>query len=127
MQFLFVLQLTYTFTCPTVKISIVLFYQRVFATRRFYWVANGVITACVCWFIAIFFLDIFQCHPVEYQWDKSKDGHCLNDRTSFVSNSVFNVAIDFTIFFMPMPMIWKLHRSWKDKAALMAIFAVGGL
>lgn len=85
------------------------------------------IMCCVAWFIAIFLLDIFQCSPVQRQWDRMLPGTCVNDRLSFVTNGIFNIIIDFATLLLPMPVIWKLHRSWQDRIALMGIFALGGL
>lgn len=120
-------QLTYTFTVPTVKISILLFYRRIFVTRSFQIASMVLIMCCVAWFIAIFLLDIFQCSPVQRQWDRMLPGTCVNDRLSFVTNGIFNIIIDFATLLLPMPVIWKLHRSWQDRIALMGIFALGGL
>ena len=120
-------QLTYTFAVPTVKISILLFYRRIFVTRSFQIASLVLIMCCVAWFIAIFMLDIFQCTPVQRQWDRTIEGSCVNDRLSFVSNGIFNILIDFATLLLPMPVIWKLHRSWQDRIALMGIFALGSL
>ena len=119
--------MTYTFTVPTVKISILLFYRRIFVTKSFRIASMILIWCCVAWFIAIFLLDIFQCSPVQRQWNRALPGTCINDRLSFVANGIFNIVIDFATLLLPMPVIWKLHRSWQDRIALMAIFALGGL
>ncbi len=124
---LFLAQLFYTFTLPTVKISILLFYRRIFVTRSFQIASLTLIGCCVAWFIAIFCLDIWQCTPIQRQWDRSLPGTCVNDRLSFVANGIFSIIIDFCTLLLPMPVIWKLNRAWQDRIGLMGIFALGGL
>ncbi|KAI9835242.1 MAG: hypothetical protein M1838_005354 [Thelocarpon superellum] len=125
LKILFAEEILYTLASPTVKISIVLFFYRIFPTVRFRRTCLVVIGCYLAWFIAIIVLDIFQCKPIAYQWDKSLHGECVSPRTFFVGNGVTNVVLDFMILLLPMPMIWKLHQSRANKVALTATFALG--
>lgn len=35
--------------------------------------------------------------------------------------------MDFTLLALPLPLIWTLNRSWREKFALSGIFILGGL
>lgn len=35
--------------------------------------------------------------------------------------------MDFVILGLPLPIIWRLKRSWQDKLALSFVFTLGGL
>lgn len=60
------------------KCSILLQYLRIFPHSSFRipcYAMIGVIVAYTCW---TFFSAVFACTPVEYFWDHSIQGHCLN-------------------------------------------------
>ncbi|KAL8823655.1 MAG: hypothetical protein Q9191_005661 [Dirinaria sp. TL-2023a] len=39
----------------------------------------------------------------------------------------YNIITDFILFLLPMPMLWKMHLSWRKKGGLAFVFATGGL
>jgi hypothetical protein len=70
---------------------------------------------------------IFQCIPVEKAWIKSKNGHCYSLTRAWYANAGFSIATDFIILFLPMHMIYNLHRAKQEKILLYAVFGVGML
>ncbi|RAL03105.1 uncharacterized protein BO80DRAFT_491889 [Aspergillus ibericus CBS 121593] len=99
-------QFTYFVLSPSIKISFICFFRRIFTTKPFLR-----FTFCLNTFIATWSMAIFlSCASTTY----------------IIVNQVFNVAIDFVILAAPVPMVWRLHRSWQDKLALNAVFALGG-
>ena len=72
-------QLIYSLTPPTIKISILVSYYRLFKPlgwfRNTAYVVGGLIVA---WAIAFFLAAAFQCSPVAAGYDKSLRGQCLS-------------------------------------------------
>ncbi|PWY86574.1 integral membrane protein [Aspergillus sclerotioniger CBS 115572] len=119
-------QFTYFVLSPTIKISFICFYRRIFTTKRLLRFTFCLIIFITSWAIAIFLSCAFQCRPLRAYWDRDVEGDCFSSTTYIIVNQAFNVAIDFVILAAPVPMVWRLHRPWQDKLALNSIFALGG-
>uniref|UniRef100_A0A093XTU6 Heme A synthase n=1 Tax=Talaromyces marneffei PM1 TaxID=1077442 RepID=A0A093XTU6_TALMA len=119
-------QFSYFLLCPTLKISIICFYRRVFSVPMFQKITMGLNCLIAAWGTGIFLACALQCRPLNAFWDRSIDGHCFNLNTFIIVNQAFNVVMDFVILFLPIPMIWRLHMSTRDKIALNGVFALGG-
>ncbi|CAG8926924.1 unnamed protein product [Penicillium salamii] len=118
-------QFTYFLLCPCIKISIICFYRRVFATPRFQQFTFGLNVLIAAWGTGIFLACAGQCRPLRAYWDKSIEGSCFDAQEFIIVNQAFNILIDFVILGLPIPMIWNLHRAWQDKLALNGVFALG--
>ncbi|KAJ5781126.1 hypothetical protein N7457_006286 [Penicillium paradoxum] len=118
-------QFTYFVLCPCIKISIICFYRRIFATPKFQWVSFGLNCLIAAWATGIFLACAGQCRPLRAYWDHSVEGKCFNAQEFIIVNQAFNVLMDFVILLLPVPMIWNLHRAWQDKLALNGVFALG--
>jgi hypothetical protein len=86
-----------------------------------------VICLIALWGSGIFLACALQCRPLRGYWDKSVGAKCFNEDTFFIVNQAFNVAMDFVILGLPLPIIWGLKRAWQDKLALSGVFTLGGL
>lgn len=120
-------QFTYFALCPVIKISIICFYRRIFAAPTFHRISAIVNWLIGLWAAVIFLICALQCRPLRGYWDKSVDAKCIDGTTYFIVNQTFNVVMDFVILGLPLPIIWRLKRSWQDKLALSFVFTVGGL
>lgn len=120
--------LVYSFAIPLPKLALLLFYFRIFSNPRFklavYVVAIFVIARCP----AVFFTDMFQCSPIAFAWDKSiKGGTCINTLAFFRYIAVPNVISDIALLVMPLPVIWQLHMTTRQKLALTGVFLLGSM
>ena len=79
----------------------------------------------ICWGITYEFINIFQCVPIRSLWDPTVKGRCLNYGSTSLSASLLNVATDFVILALPLPLIWKLQIAKDKKWALTGTFAIG--
>ncbi|MCJ1267607.1 hypothetical protein MMC22_007493 [Lobaria immixta] len=120
-------ELTYSITSPTVKLSIVLFYRRLFPTRKFRIITNGIMVAVIAWGLAVFLAAALQCRPLHALWDPSVNGHCFDTLKYILGVQGVNIALDFAILILPMPQVWTLQRPWQDKFAVSIVFLLGGL
>ncbi|PYH97830.1 integral membrane protein [Aspergillus ellipticus CBS 707.79] len=119
-------QFTYFIVCPTVKVSIICFYRRVFTIRSFQLTSFGINALIILWGVGVFLACALQCRPLKAYWDTSVDGQCLDGYKLIVANQIFNIVMDFVILALPVPLIWGLHKAWQDKLALNGVFALGG-
>ena len=112
---------------PT-KVSILLFYHRLFPNRRFTIALYVVGVVAAAWYLAVLGTAIFQCTPVQFAWNKRiEGGHCIPGVKSLIGNLVPNVATDLAIMLLPMPIIWNLHLPTAQKWSVSGMFLLGGL
>ena len=112
-------------TC--IKLSILLFYRRIFATKRFRQWTNVVGILVVIWFIAHNFSFAFQCSPVRKAWDFDIPGRCINPLNNLIGFHSANVALDIVILALPISAVWRLQMSMAKKVSVAGIFFLGGL
>ena len=123
---LFALELIYVAGITLIRISVVLFYHRIFGRERYFrialWCTGGMLIA---WYIGITAVSIFQCEPVQKQWEYTLPGHCLSFYGTFIGVTAPNVFIDLFLLILPVPMLWKLQIRTTQKIALTANFLLG--
>lgn len=117
----FVAQLALTL----VKISVVLFYKRVFATKGFQTAANIMTGIITLWFISFFFADLFSAWPIQGHWDRKVYHPTINYDGLLVSTAAISMALDVIILCMPLPVVSGLQMSFKRKVVVMGIFWLG--
>ncbi|KAL8849384.1 MAG: hypothetical protein Q9221_005622 [Calogaya cf. arnoldii] len=113
---------------PIIKISILLLYIRIFGCLRYFRILAYVIGIfSFCWAMTVIFVCSFQCRPIQYIWDKSIEGTCLNTTLAFIINSAPNVFTDFVLLVLPLPAVWNLHTTTAQKISLTTTFLLGSL
>lgn len=70
---------------------------------------------------------ILQCIPIWRAWDKSIPGTCFDLTAFWYANAAYTVATDLILLFMPMRVVWGLQLRKAQKAAVLMVFAVGGI
>lgn len=126
-QLLLVTKSLYTIAIATVKISVLLFYRRLFPSRCFCIVLRVVAGFITCYSLVQILLFIFQCRPVRGVWDPFVKAECVHIEDVFIVMSAFNFLTGITIMCLPIPLIWQLHVSKQIRMQLMSIFILGGL
>ena len=124
---IYVSEILYNIGLTCIKLSVLLFYVRVFTTSRL-WFRLSVWTLgflCIGWCVAITFLGCFQCDPPQASFNLSIKGNCLSQHDIYVGTAVPNVLIDFFLLILPLPGIKPLHAVAKNKIALAFIFILG--
>ena len=114
------------------KVSILLFYLRVFATTRkrtrFIW---SIMAFTILYTITFMLAYTFQCQPIHYFWTRiyyPKGGHCVNATKLYSARAVVNVFSDLLIYIYPMFLVWKLQQvSLSQKLGLIGMFLAGGV
>lgn len=112
-----------------IKISIVVFLRRLLGTLTVYRVVTmGLIVFVTCWALAALLVNIFQCWPVQYYYNKDLDGHCMGHQTAFFQ-TMGSLALveDVIILCLPIPVVWGLKITTRQKFAVTFVFSLGGL
>lgn len=135
-QWFYMAQICYKCVTWPTKISILLFYRRVFGDTpdiraygiKFSHLLSGMLTVVVGAFVATSIVGIFSCRPLRYAWDKSLDGTCVSAIPWWFSYAALNISTDVIILLMPLPLIKGLmHVTKRQKIVLSAVFLLGAL
>jgi hypothetical protein len=111
----------------TTKISILLFYRRIFTLHRFNLLVWFLIWFCIAYIVGICIAALLECVPTQYRWDLTVHGYCINVGAEVVAGSAVSVTTDFIVLLMPIPFVAKLHTPLRRKLQVIGIFLLGGL
>jgi fucose permease len=110
------------------KTSILLFYLKLSAHERIF--------RCLCYAtlaavnlpgLALTFLNIFQCRPVNaaFKTPVPANATCENIVTLYLSSAPVNIITDLAILFLPMPILTSIRLPRKQKIILIVTFGAG--
>ena len=131
---LYVFEALFPLTLIATKLSILYLYKRVFTTfnRPFVWALYTVAALQVAWAISGFFVTVFQCWPIDIIWKVDSGilsghpkGHCVHLIRSLTGLATINTVLNTALLILPMPMVWTLQMSRRQKFALSGVFALG--
>lgn len=108
------------------KVSILLFYQRIFQIRKPFRIASWAVGFLVFgFFVSNEFGLIFSFSPVEAQWKVWMPFTTIKIVEFWVAEGIINIVLDFIVLCLPQPLVWKLKMSWKQKVLLSGVFCLG--
>ncbi|RYP49056.1 hypothetical protein DL768_005146 [Monosporascus sp. mg162] len=113
-----------------IKLSILLFYRRIFTIGAFRLVNNALIGVTIAWGIAFTFTTVFQCTPVSTVWNKFEVEYgtaCLQVHPFYFSIAISDLILDVLIYFLPIPHLWQLHLPMREKLSVLGIFLLGSI
>jgi hypothetical protein len=125
MQFL--ISHTYTYSIGLSKLSVLLFYWRIFKQSAIRIPILILLAASAVWIILRTFMVTFRCVPVQAYWDTSiKDAVCnINDAQFFFGTCLTHFFLDVFILALPVIEVFKLRLRLTQKIAITALFVVG--
>jgi hypothetical protein len=107
------------------KVSICLFYLRIFPQRWFQ-------TATICTIVFIstsctvfIFVIAFQCHPASSFWDRTKHGICIDQSAMGYTGAAASILQHIIILLLPIPCISSLQLGRGKKISLFVMFGLG--
>ena len=120
-------QIFYKVNICLTKISILLFYLRVFKVVRWFkflcWTVGGIILAFT---VASVLASIFQCIPIAFAYDKTiPDGSCIDLTSFWYGNAGYNIGTDLIIIILPILVIRTLKIPKRTRIALVGVFGLG--
>ncbi|PWY94259.1 hypothetical protein BO94DRAFT_563712 [Aspergillus sclerotioniger CBS 115572] len=122
-ELLYVFQIFYALGPTSVKLSLLFLYRRVFERSNFLHLVYAMMALIFVFGIIVTFMAIFNCTPISAFW--TRQGNCFNFASFALGYAVVNIVTDLTIWFMPIPIIWKIQMPKQQKVALSLIFALG--
>lgn len=122
-ELLYFFQIFYVLAPPTVKLSLLFLYHRIFEHSRFLRLVYAMIALVSVWAVIMVFLAIFNCRPISAFW--THEGSCFDFKKFAIGYAVVNIVTDFAIWLMPIPNVWKIQLPTPQKVALSLIFALG--
>ncbi|KAJ9215666.1 hypothetical protein DTO166G4_2772 [Paecilomyces variotii] len=120
------LEALYGIAMSLVKTSIMLFFFRIFGSKRSFRISVAVVMAIVwMWAVSVILETLLLCRPLAYNWDAIIDGVCGEKNATFVAAGTLNLVTDLMVMALPIPHIWKLRLSVPKKLALCLVFCMG--
>ncbi|KAF6829345.1 CFEM domain-containing protein [Colletotrichum plurivorum] len=121
-------ELLYLGALPVTKISILLFYLKIFPRREIRIATWVLIGLNVAYFIVFELISIFQCTPIDgawRAWDKEYPAKCNNINIQGWAAAGVNIALDLATLILPLTELYKLSMSMKKKVQIILMFSVG--
>lgn len=122
LQIILPAQLLFVTTVVTVKMSVLIFYYRVFTSRAMRLMTKLTIGLVVVWGLGNLLQVLLVCHITPQGW-RLLAGVCPGVGMSTMATGVFNCATNVIISILPIYTIWSLRRvSISTKFHLSAVF-----
>ncbi|KAI0003521.1 hypothetical protein F4779DRAFT_96242 [Xylariaceae sp. FL0662B] len=130
LQAVYSTRLLYIIAIMFVKVSLLVFYLRLDQRPLMRNTVYFLIFVVVGFSIASFFILAFSCYPPAMFWDitGTVKGKCISADSQqhfYDVNGFLNIIIDLAIYITPIPMLWHIQISLRQKLALTAIFGLG--
>jgi|SRR5690242_11620924 len=124
------MELFYVTSIATTKISILLFYLRIFPRaelRKAIWIT---IVVCFLYIVSFLTATALQCIPISIawkKWDGEHRGQCINLNADAWSAAAINIVLDLVVIVLPLNELKKLVMSRRHKFGVMVMFLGGFL
>lgn len=109
-----------------VQLAILVFYQRIF------WVVDWFRRTCyvlmaiaVAWLISVYITEFVMCKPAHKIWNPLADGTCGDTKKMCNAVGLTHAINDFSVLFIPVPLIWNMQVSVAKKCWLSVLFLAG--
>lgn len=110
------------------KQTILLLYLRLFGVnRKFTYFTSATMFFVFGYLFSNFWTQLFGCCPPARFWNPNVPGRCFQFKTADITYSAMNIASDFFIMILPLPMIWNLQLWRKGKIGISLVFLSGAL
>ncbi|WAO93773.1 Hypothetical protein NCS54_01132800 [Fusarium falciforme] len=120
---------TYVLDMMFIKLSIGVFLLRLSVKPVYTWIIWISLAVITIWSTVIFFWNMFQCSPVEKQWDfRITGGHCVSaDQivSAAYAISAMTIVSDWLYAILPIPMLWTVKMTKTAKATVIVILGLG--
>ncbi|KAK2023694.1 hypothetical protein LX32DRAFT_132227 [Colletotrichum zoysiae] len=121
-------ELLYAFVVAATKLSILIFYLRLFNEPWFRVFCYVMLALTAMFGLGQMLVITFICTPISYnwtQWDGKHLGKCGDVTLMTFCNGGINLALDFILFVMPVTQFIKVSWATKKKIGVSLIFLVG--
>lgn len=119
-----------TLNLGVVKISILLFYRRLFTVRSFKITSAIMIAIVAGWTASFTMATIVQCNPPSYFWrllEEEYPQHCFQIFAMYQGLAVSDFILDVLVLALPIPVVVSLHLPWKTKIKVIDVLMFGSV
>lgn len=123
-------ELFYLSAIALTKISILLFYLRIFPNKTFRRLVHATLAVCTLYMVGFIPATILQCIPIRIawqHWDGQHRGKCINLNLEGWMSAALNIIFDIIVLCLPLRELSKLAMSRRKKAGIMLMFLGGSL
>ncbi|KAK4231831.1 hypothetical protein QBC38DRAFT_464691 [Podospora fimiseda] len=127
-QFWYVALFLYGITRTLSRISILLFYFRIFERTPGHKLRVGILIFDVVTCGALILLTLFPCTPISVfwtRWDGVRTGKCVDFKKEVLGIGIKDIFVDVIIITLPLPYIASLNLDRKKKILSMLLFSFG--
>lgn len=109
------------------KLSILLLYLKLLAPgMKLRFAVYGILAFVASYSLAMILSLLFACNPVEKLFHYYIPGKCVvNNAVHALTQGCLNIISDFLIIIVPIPMVWSMLMSTRQKIGVVGIFATG--
>jgi hypothetical protein len=105
------------------------FFLRIFPNKWFRIAVYTTIGFVAASATVLIFLQIFQCLPIDYNWEGWKgtfgSHQCLNVNTLTYTAASLSIFQDVLLLILPLPLLLTLNTSWRKKVSILIMFSLG--
>ena len=130
-QILVSIQTLYCCSISAIKLSVLLFYHRIFGNvqpmfSRALLIVGGFVIA---YGLTAILATVFQCVPLSALWKppSSNPPVCIHFGLLVVAVGVVNIGTDIAILSLPIPIVWTLRMPKSRRWQVILVFSLGGL
>ncbi|KFY59819.1 hypothetical protein V496_05522 [Pseudogymnoascus sp. VKM F-4515 (FW-2607)] len=125
-MYFYIYQIFYKMLVSFTKLSFLYLYLDIFTgPPRFRTICHVSIYSVWAALVAFTLATTFQCAPIQYNWNKTIQGHCFEALPFWYAHAAWNAALNIFVFLLPIPVIRSLQMERNQKAALMGVFTLG--
>ncbi|KAH9905668.1 hypothetical protein F4778DRAFT_802119 [Xylariomycetidae sp. FL2044] len=124
----YALAVVYVVARLLIRISIILFYIRVFRASHSEYLIWGTFYVSLLVTVPLVLTAIFECTPVSYfwtRWDGQADGYCVNQKALLWAGWTTLLVYDLWIMGVPMRAVARLQLSKRKKTLVGIMFSTG--
>ncbi|KAI4751009.1 hypothetical protein E4T52_16435 [Aureobasidium sp. EXF-3400] len=122
-------ELLYLAAIGLTKISMLLFYLRIFPDWKLRRAIYAMIGICGLYSVVFVTVTALQCIPVSMawkKWDGEHHGKCLDLNADGWASASLNIILDLIVIALPMKQLTSLNMSWQRKLGVIVMFLGGG-
>ncbi|KAF4973592.1 hypothetical protein FSARC_166 [Fusarium sarcochroum] len=120
----------YAASCAVIKISILLFYNRIFPSTELLFRISMIFGYFLSFSypVVIWVTMGNACRPFEHFWTQfsGTEGTCIDINKFFLALGIVNMINDFYILLIPIPHIFRLQMSLRKRLGVTGILMLGG-
>lgn len=117
-------------TLGCIKLSLVVWYRKIFLGKKFNIASRIVGALVVAWAVGFFFPTVFACRPISVIYAGTIEqlfSECIDTITLLETFAITDVITDIMVLSLPIPMVWQLQMSTRRKSIISGIFMLGTL